>query len=319
MEHKKLSIVIATYNGASFLREQLDSLFAQTLQADEIIAVDDCSTDGTVPILEEYRQKYGLIYVVNEHNLRVNKNFEKGIQMSTGDYVSLCDQDDVWFKEKNEMLYNKLKELEVKYPNTPCLVSSRNTFVDEKLRVHHSTELKHDTDDYRDTVLYHLSQGSSMMFNRACIKEFLPLPVHEAGVCYDSHIGYIVAMIGHKYDLRQSLMYYRVHGNNVTASLRGVSNNKRDLRRFRSPSVVPEHMIRTFQHASAFVKEKAMSEKIQFVNRIIELSQNMGLAKRLWLLCITPKIPFGARWYSIKACVVNRIINAVLIKKIFLW
>ena len=74
-----ISLAMPTYNGERFLREQLDSIYNQTIVPDEVIVVDDCSTDGTISILEEYKKKYGLKYWVNEKNLGYNKNFEKAI------------------------------------------------------------------------------------------------------------------------------------------------------------------------------------------------------------------------------------------------
>lgn len=305
MANKKLSVVIATYNGEKFLREQLDSLYAQTLLPDEVIAIDDCSKDGTIGILEEYQAKYGLKYIINDNNLGVNGNFNKGIMSCTGDYISLCDQDDVWFQNKNETLYKKIQKLESLYgTDQPCCVSSRNTFVDENLNVHHSTELLSDTDDFRDTIIHHLSQGSSMMFNRACLKYILPLPGYDEGICYDTYIGYIVAMVGHKYDLKESLMYYRVHGNNVTASL-DVPKFRSNLKRKRETTVVPMHMIRTFRYAVPIAGRFAAKDRLDYVKNIISLSQNINILKRMYILLTTPHIPFGKKMYSFKAALLN--------------
>ena len=74
-----ISLVMPTYNGETYLREQLDSIYGQTLVPDEVIVVDDCSTDGTVEILKEYSIKYGLKFYINDTNLGYNKNFAKGI------------------------------------------------------------------------------------------------------------------------------------------------------------------------------------------------------------------------------------------------
>ena len=310
MNFSKLSIVITTYNGEKYLREQLDSLYNQTRLADEVIALDDGSVDATVNILEEYHQKHGLQYVVNEINLRVNKNFEKGIGMATGDYISLCDQDDVWFKEKNETLYNKLQELECNYgKDVPCCVSSRNTYTDMNLNIRQDRERDQDTEDYRDTIIHHLSQGSSMMFNRACLRHILPLPEESEGICYDIHIGYVIAMVGHKYDLRKSLMYYRVHGNNLTAKMNDKSGNRSITIRYRYPGIVPEHMIRTFKYAQSYIKDKTTAEKLRYVNKIITLSQDIGIFHRLGLVLTTSRIPFHARIYSLKAALLNRLFS----------
>ena len=78
-----ISIVIATYNGERFLRKQLDSIVSQSYQNIEIIAVDDCSSDNTLNILNEYAERYNnFIIVSNDHNLGYIKNFEKGFLLA---------------------------------------------------------------------------------------------------------------------------------------------------------------------------------------------------------------------------------------------
>ena len=110
MNTKLISIAMATYNGEKYLREQLDSIYNQTYKNIEVIVCDDCSTDGTVQILEEYKQKYGLKYFINEKNLGYIKNFEKSIKLCSGDYIALSDQDDIWLLEKLETLVNEIGE-----------------------------------------------------------------------------------------------------------------------------------------------------------------------------------------------------------------
>ena len=115
-----ISLAMPTYNGSKFLRKQLDSIYEQTLIPDEIVVVDDCSTDNTRDILEEYKMTRGLKYYVNEKNLGYNKNYVKAIMLCNGDYILLCDQDDVWLPNKVEKCYNEI----VKYPqHIPALVS----------------------------------------------------------------------------------------------------------------------------------------------------------------------------------------------------
>ena len=93
---------MCTYNGAKYLREQLDSIISQTYPIYELIIQDDCSTDDTVDIIKEYMEKYSYIKLyINEHNLGFNQNFKSACMKATGDYVAISDQDDVWFPEKN--------------------------------------------------------------------------------------------------------------------------------------------------------------------------------------------------------------------------
>jgi len=96
-----VSVVMATYNGEKFLREQLDSILAQTYPIHEIIIQDDCSSDGSVDIIKEYSLKCPIIKLeINESNIGFNLNFRKAVSRSSGEYIALSDQDDIWCKDK---------------------------------------------------------------------------------------------------------------------------------------------------------------------------------------------------------------------------
>ncbi len=101
---KTVSVVICTYNGERFLREQLDSVLAQTYPLYEIIIQDDGSTDATLSIATEYQERYPQLIHVYEHEIHNgwNVNFLDAIKRATGDYIACCDQDDVWEKDKIE-------------------------------------------------------------------------------------------------------------------------------------------------------------------------------------------------------------------------
>lgn len=99
--NKTVSVVMCTFNGERYVREQLDSIVAQTYPIHELIIEDDGSTDRTVEICREYASRYPFIrVVVNERNLGLDANFEAATMRSTGDFVALSDQDDVWYPEK---------------------------------------------------------------------------------------------------------------------------------------------------------------------------------------------------------------------------
>ena len=100
---KRVSIVMCTYNGERFLREQIDSLLNQTYPLYEIIIQDDSSTDGTRRVVQEYADKYGTIKpCINKAERGVNANFFSAMHLATGDYIAICDQDDIWEKNKIE-------------------------------------------------------------------------------------------------------------------------------------------------------------------------------------------------------------------------
>jgi glycosyltransferase involved in cell wall biosynthesis len=108
-----ISIALATYNGEEYLRQQLESIYAQTHKDIEVVACDDCSSDGTVIILKEYEKKYGLRLYVNDTNLGFVKNFEKAISLCGGEYIAPSDQDDIWKPNKLGVLLQGIGENEL--------------------------------------------------------------------------------------------------------------------------------------------------------------------------------------------------------------
>ena len=102
----KISVAFIVYNGAKYVRTQLDSILAQTNGVDEIIVSDDASSDTTKEILEEYKNKYLNLFLLhyNNKNLGPTKNIEKAIQACTGDIILLADQDDYWEPNKVETI-----------------------------------------------------------------------------------------------------------------------------------------------------------------------------------------------------------------------
>ena len=110
----KTSIVMATYNGAEYLYEQLDSIRDQSLKADEVIICDDCSKDNTVEMLRSYVAENSLgdswKIIVNEENLGYANNFHKALTLAQGDYIFFSDQDDIWHLNKLEDMCRVMDE-----------------------------------------------------------------------------------------------------------------------------------------------------------------------------------------------------------------
>lgn len=100
---KNVSIVMCTYNGAKYLREQLESIVNQTYPIYELIIQDDCSLDDTFQIACEYAKKYSFIHVYqNEKQKGVNQNFYSAMRRAAGDFIAITDQDDIWVPQKIE-------------------------------------------------------------------------------------------------------------------------------------------------------------------------------------------------------------------------
>ena len=129
------SIAMTTYNGKDYIVQLLDSLREQNKKVDEVIIVDDCSTDNTVSIVEDYIKTYDLpnwnIYI-NDTNIGWKKNFREALKKCQGDFIFLCDQDDIWEKDKIELMTQTMSD----YPEILLLVSNYSVLnVDRKDKV----------------------------------------------------------------------------------------------------------------------------------------------------------------------------------------
>ena len=123
----KISTVIILYNLEKYIGDAIQSVLRQTRQPDEIIVVDDCSTDGSADIVAKYRDR--IIYIKQEKNIGNLRNALSGLKAATGDIVAFLDADDVWMPEKLEAIEKEfLQDEEV------VLVSHDFIRVDQNLR-----------------------------------------------------------------------------------------------------------------------------------------------------------------------------------------
>ena len=175
----RVSVALCTYNGAKYLAAQLDSILCQTRPADEIVIIDDCSSDETVAVIKAYAQKTDVIkFFVNERNLGYIRNFSNAISATTGDFVALADQDDVWTKDHIEKLLNNIGNKAV------CVGDAQMMSADGQAIGKTFREIKQNfyipDNDVAKTyrIIYNLNpyQGASMLINRRWAEKFLPIP-----------------------------------------------------------------------------------------------------------------------------------------------
>ena len=215
---EQIDILLATYNGEKYLKEQIDSILKQTYSNIRLIISDDCSKDKTREILREYEQKDNRIKVYfQEENLGYVKNFEFLLSKVGNEIYALSDQDDVWFPEKVEHTYNKLKEtdsdliftdLEVVDQNLKTLYPSFNDYM--KL----TRKIKKYKQDYRLQYLYNCVTGCTLMSKKKFIDLILPLPTLSKYAIHDTWIACTVVNNGKVEYLEEKTIKYRQHGNN---------------------------------------------------------------------------------------------------------
>lgn len=278
-----LSIAMATYNGGKFLREQLDSIYNQSLPPDEVIVCDDCSTDNTVKILEEYHQKHGLKYFVNENNIGYNKNFEKAISLCSGMYIAISDQDDVWLNNKLKLSLTKLKEIE---EGLPAMVSTNKYSTDSNLDVIGYKNFK-DLRQYHDAFFGPPSQGSTILLNRKLVNIVLPFPENQECI-YDGFIAIVAAMCGNKYYIGEKLNKHRLHANN---SFHTNNNKKTKISNYldlyknnRFFKLLPPGRYNAMKVVYEKVGNLFIEDRKLLFNRIIEIYESKSLFKSLLLI-----------------------------------
>lgn len=208
----QISIAMATYNGAKYLQEQLDSFLAQTRLPDEIIICDDVSTDETANILLNFMHSapFKVEIVRNECNLGYTKNFEKAISLCTGDIIFLSDQDDVWFS-------HKLKTIEdIFLLNSEILVVLNDQEItDEFLNPSGNTIFSNSYSLGFDASW--LSAGCCTAFRLEYKNISLPFPVDL--IAHDGWIHRLAAGLDVRKVVPDVLQYYRRHSSATSESM----------------------------------------------------------------------------------------------------
>lgn len=229
-----LIVLMSTYNGEKYLKEQLNSLVSQTMLPNKILIRDDGSTDSTVDILRYYSDNYDFIEYYIGKNLGPAKSFMELISKVNGyDYYSLCDQDDVWFKDKLEIAVKTLKEKKKK--STPLLYASRFTLTDEKLNpLDSNISPLYGFSDFAHSLLFQTAPGCTMVFNDAARKKIKKYNMDkEYVIIHDSIIHKVVTMFGEMILDTEPRMFYRQHGNNqIGLSANEKRNNIERIKRF---------------------------------------------------------------------------------------
>jgi glycosyltransferase involved in cell wall biosynthesis len=207
----RVSVCMATYNGARFMKQQLDSILVQLGTGDELIVVDDASTDSTWRILCDIRDRRVRLFR-NEQNKGVVLTFERAVSNAKGDYVFLSDQDDIWRQ-------GKVKQVLAVFEKEPSvsLVVTNGVKIDENNCSLEVTMFSRENPaklGLLQTLKRNLYQGSLMAFKRGILQAALPFP--EGIPMHDSWIGLVNCIVGKTYYLDEELLYYRRHDANVT-------------------------------------------------------------------------------------------------------
>ena len=206
-----VSVVMAAYNGQRFLRAQIDSVTRQLLPGDELVVVDDASTDDTLALLRGIPSPFLKIHA-NPVNLGVRCTFERGLRLASQDFVFLCDQDDVWKPGKRAAFV-------AAFEGDPAvtLVVSDAEVIDADGRV--TTESMMATRKGFDgtllgTLVRNRYLGCAMALRRTVLEAALPIPASVP--MHDMWLGLIAHGVGRVAYLPEPYLQYRRHDANLS-------------------------------------------------------------------------------------------------------
>lgn len=272
MKDAKVVILLATYNGEKYLREQLDSLLRQTYENIKIIIRDDGSKDNTISILEEYIAKDSRISFYTGPNLKAAGCFYDLLcNAEKADYYAFCDQDDVWERDKIEIA---VRFLETANEEIPALYLSNLRIVDEELNylgMRLNEPMKTDYKYYCLTEF--LAVGCTQVFNLKAA-EFVKKHIPDTNIMHDAWMYMSCMFFGQiLYDFDSHILY-RQHSNNVV----GYRTDKLTILRERVARLFNRQLQPRLTYSIAFLQsyenELSAEEKEQ-LNKIVHYKDNV--------------------------------------------
>lgn len=213
-----ISVCMATYNGAKYIRAQVDSILDQLGPTDELVVCDDCSKDETLSILVSYGDARIKIHK-NPSQLGHVRNFERAIKLAAGDYIFLSDQDDVWTPGRVRQMLDSMEN-----DSKNLMVASNYDLIDAQGICVGEFRKLGSVKPYRWLQIAYIFAGKSPYFGctfllrRKVLKYCLPIP--EGIESHDIWFGLIASMLGGVVNLPGSTLKHRVHDSNVTVRKR---------------------------------------------------------------------------------------------------
>jgi glycosyltransferase involved in cell wall biosynthesis len=219
-----ISVVMCTYNGSLFLREQIDSILAQTYPNIELVISDDASTDNTVAILNEYSSDPRVRIYTTEKNRGYMNNFVHAFSLTKGAYISLSDQDDIWLPHKVETLYKAIGHKMLSYSNS-LMIDEHGNCLNKKLS---DTSIMYTGDDSRGFIFWSTIWGHTILIRKELLEYSLPIPSNTP---HDIWLGFRACTLGGIVYVDEVLTHYRRHSNNVSVTPITKSQNTKSRKR----------------------------------------------------------------------------------------
>jgi len=202
-----VSVCMATFNGGTHLKKQIETILMQLKSNDELIISDDGSTDSTVQIIQNWADDRIKLYK-NESQAGVISNFQNALSKAKGDYIFLADQDDIWLPDRINTISEHLANNDLVLSNCKIVDSTGHVLYDSFF------EYRDSRPGFWRNLIKNPYIGCCMAFRRSVLSYVLPIPpdVHM----HDWWIGLLVELKGKVYFLPETTMLYIRHGTNAS-------------------------------------------------------------------------------------------------------
>lgn len=289
----KIDILMATYNGEKYLKEQLDSILNQTYKDFRLLISDDASKDSTIKILEEYAKKDNRIVLFKQkENLGIIRNFEFLMKNVKSEFFMFSDQDDIWNEAKIEKSLNKIEETnsDLVYADLEVVDEKMNTLSNSywKLKEFEHKIYKHN--NFESLYLNNYITGSTMIIRKKMLDKILPIFYESKYILHDYWVALVVSKLGKISYIDEPLVKYRQHKNNEIGS-RKKSDKINDFNELRNLfiDVKIDHFNTLKKRQDVFNDEKinALNEKsLKYYEKLKNVKiitfKNIGLFIKLY-------------------------------------
>ncbi|MBU4446269.1 glycosyltransferase [bacterium] len=187
----KISVCMAAYNGAKYIRLQLLSILNQLGPNDQLVVVDDGSTDNTVQIIKSFKDSRIQLHI-NTVNIGVVRTFDRALHLVQGDLIFLSDQDDLWYDNKISIIRKIFSSQDVDLIVHDAMIVEGNHIISSSL-----FKFRNSSAGVIKNIISNTYTGCCMAFKRDILGKVLPIPARK-GIFHDAWIGIVAEYYGYK-------------------------------------------------------------------------------------------------------------------------
>lgn len=255
---ESIAILLATYNGENYIKEQIESILAQTLKDWKLYIHDDGSKDKTMEVVELYAKQYPdqIVVVDGAPTGGAKSNFFYLFHQVEAPFYMCCDQDDAWLPEKIEITKREMDNLIRDDEDKPALVFTELCVVDGNLEVIAENMRDYQGLDCKNVrlnraLIQNVVTGCTMMVNRRLRDEMVKINAYEDVLMHDWWATLIAVRFGKVAFVETPTILYRQHGNNGV----GASNANSlvyQMKRMLQGEEIKQSLVNTRKQAKVF-------------------------------------------------------------------